>query len=317
MAVVLALMNKIAVIFPGQGSQSVGMGRDFYDRYPRARGVFEEADRTLNEPLSKLCFEGPSEELQLTANTQPALLTVSIAIWSLLHEVIQPAFVAGHSLGEYTALVAAGAFRFADAVRLVRSRGTFMQEAVAVGQGAMLAVLGVEPEKVQALCDEAAEGMVLAPANFNSPGQIVIAGHAEAVKRAAEIAPRLNIKRTIPLAVSAPFHCALMKPAQTRMMPLLKEQIFHPLKFPLVTNVDATIIHTGDEARSGLIRQIPNPVKWMQSIDTLLKEEVDTFVEVGPGKVLTGLVKKISRDVQTYNVESVEDYEQLRAKYQS
>jgi len=310
-------MPKIAIIFPGQGSQAVGMCRDFYDRYPRARGVFEEADRVLNHPLSNLCFEGPSEELQLTANTQPALLTASSAIWSLLHEVIQPAFVAGHSLGEYSALVAAGALRFADAVRLVRRRGEFMQQAVPVGQGAMLAILGAEPAQVEELCKQASAGQVLSPANYNSPGQIVIAGHSEAIRRAAELAPSLNIKRTIPLAVSAPFHCALMKPAQENLMPYLKDQSFLPLKMPLVSNVDAKIVRTPEEARDALIRQIPSPVMWWQSVELLIQEGVDTFVEVGPGKVLTGLVKKISRNVQILNVESVDDYEQLRAKYQS
>jgi [acyl-carrier-protein] S-malonyltransferase len=293
------------------------MGRDFYDTYPRARGVFEEADRTLNEPLSKLCFEGPSEELQLTANTQPALLTVSIAVWSLLHEVIQPDYVAGHSLGEYTALAAGGAFRFTDALRLVRRRGQLMQQAVPVGQGAMLAVLGAEPEKVEALCTEAAQGLVLSPANFNSPGQIVIAGNAEAVRRAEELAAKFGIKRTIPLAVSAPFHCALMNSAQEQMAPLLRQQVFHDLKIPLVSNVDAMIVRTGEGARDALIRQIPNPVKWRQSVEVLIREGVKTFIEVGPGKVLSGLVKKISRDVHVYNVENREAYEQLRAKYQT
>jgi [acyl-carrier-protein] S-malonyltransferase len=310
-------MAKIAVIFPGQGSQSVGMGRDFYDRYPRARGVFEEADRALKKPLSKLCFEGPQEELQLTENTQPGLLTVSIAIWSLLSEVLQPDFVAGHSLGEYTALTAAGALRFTDAVRLVRKRGEFMQQAVPVGQGAMLAVLGAEPERVEELCREAAQGQILSPANFNCPGQIVIAGNSEAIKRAAEMASAMGIKRTIPLAVSAPFHCALMKPAQENMMPLLTEQQFFPLKFPIVTNVDAAFTQLPEQARDALIRQIPNPVRWWQSIEVLIREGVATFIEVGAGKVLTGMIRKISRDVQTFNVENVDDYEQLRAKYKS
>ena len=310
-------MAKIAVVFPGQGSQNVGMGRDFYDRYPRARGVFEEADRALKRPLSKLCFEGPQEELQLTENTQPGLLTVSIAIWSLLNEVLQPDFVAGHSLGEYTALTAAGALRFSDAVRLVRRRGEFMQQAVPVGQGAMLAVLGAEPEKVEALCNEAAQGQILSPANFNCPGQIVIAGHSEAIRRAAEMAPAMGIKRTIPLAVSAPFHCALMKPAQENMMPVIQEQTFYPLKFPLVTNVDASVAQLPERVRDALIRQIPNPVLWWQSIDLLIREGVNTFIEVGAGKVLTGMIRKVSRDVQTFNVENVDDYEQLRAKYQS
>jgi [acyl-carrier-protein] S-malonyltransferase len=293
------------------------MGRDFYDRYPSARGIFDEADRVLNQPLSKLCFEGPPDELQLTANTQPALLTVSIAIWSLLQEVITPSFAAGHSLGEYSALAAAGVLRFGDAVKLVRRRGEFMQQAVPVGQGAMLAVLGVEPEKVERLCADAAQGQVLSPANYNSPGQIVIAGHTEAVRRAAEMAPQLGIKRTIPLAVSAPFHCALMKPAQESMIPFLQDQEFQQPKVPLVSNVDAKIIQTGEQARDALIRQIPNPVRWWQSMETILKEGVTTVIEVGPGKVLTGMMKKISRDVQCFNVESVEDYEQLRAKYQS
>ncbi len=310
-------MAKIAVVFPGQGSQNVGMGRDFYDRYPRARGVFEEADRALKRPLSKLCFEGPQEELQLTENTQPGLLTVSIAIWSLLNEVLQPDFVAGHSLGEYTALTAAGALRFSDAVRLVRRRGEFMQQAVPVGQGAMLAVLGAEPEKVEALCNEAAQGQILSPANFNCPGQIVIAGHSEAIRRAAEMAQAMGIKRTIPLAVSAPFHCALMKPAQENMMPVIQEQTFYPLKFPLVTNVDASVAQLPERVRDALIRQIPNPVLWWQSIDLLIREGVNTFIEVGAGKVLTGMIRKVSRDVQTFNVENVDDYEQLRAKYQS
>jgi len=280
------------------------MGRELAEKYPAARAVFDEADQALGFSISKMCFEGSEEDLKLTANTQPAILTCSVAVFRVLAEKgLSPDFVAGHSLGEYSALVAAGALKFADAVQLVRKRGTYMQEAVPAGVGAMAAIMGLSPAVVADACKRAAEGEVCSAANLNSPEQTVISGHAAAVKRAVEIASQLGAKRAVILAVSAPFHSALMMPAQTKLENDLEQSAFGPLRVPLVTNVDADTIETGDEAREALIRQVTMPVRWQESIRLLIDEGVGTFVEAGPGRVLTGLLRQIERSVSTLNVE--------------
>ncbi len=297
-------MGKVAFVFPGQASQYPGMGKELAENYPSARAVFDEADKALGFSISKMCFEGTEDELKLTANTQPAILTVSVAAFRVLAEKgISPDFVAGHSLGEYSALVAAGALKFADAVRLVRQRGTYMQEAVPAGQGAMAAILGISPAVVQDACKRAAEGEVCSAANLNSPEQTVISGHANAIKRAVEIASQSGAKRAVILPVSAPFHSALMMPAQEKLEKDLLATEFSDLQIPVVTNVDADTIRTADEARQALVRQVCLPVQWESSMRFLLDEDVRTFIEVGPGRVLTGIMRQIERSVTTLNVE--------------
>ncbi|HKM80008.1 MAG TPA: ACP S-malonyltransferase [Candidatus Acidoferrum sp.] len=297
-------MGKVAFMFPGQASQYPGMGKELAEKYPAARAVFAEADEALGFSISKMCFEGSEEELKQTANTQPAILTVSVAAYRVVAEKgLTPDFVAGHSLGEYSALVAVGALNFSDAVRLVRKRGQYMQEAVPAGLGGMAAIMGISPAVVQDACKRAAEGEICSPANLNSPEQTVISGHASAVKRAVEIASQLGAKRSMMLAVSAPFHSALMMPAQQKLEKDLRATSFADLQVPLVTNVDADTIRKGDEAREALIRQVTMPVRWEESMRLLLDEGVNTFLEVGPGRVLTGLMRQIERSVASLNVE--------------
>ena len=297
-------MGKLAFLFPGQASQYPGMGKDLAEKFPAARQVFEEADAVLGFPISKLCFEGPEESLKLTENTQPAIMTVSTAASRVLAERgIRPDYVAGHSLGEYSALVAAGSLQFRDAVRAVRNRGRYMQEAVPAGEGAMAAIMGLSPATVDQACKRAANGEVVSAANLNSPEQTVISGHAAAVKRAVEIASQMGAKRTVMLAVSAPFHSSLMMPAQERLEADLRRIEFAPLAVPLITNVDAEVITGGEEARTSLIRQVCLPVRWEESVRELISLGVTTFVEVGPGKVLSGLLRQIERSVHCLNVE--------------
>ena len=297
-------MGKVAFVFPGQASQYPGMGKELAEQYPAARAVFSEADQTLGFSISKMCFAGTEEDLKLTANTQPAILTCSVAVVRVLAEKgLAPDFVAGHSLGEYSALVAAGALKFADAVQLVRRRGSYMQEAVPAGVGAMAAIMGLSPAVVADACKRAAKGEICSAANLNSPEQTVISGHASAVKRAVEIASQLGAKRAVILAVSAPFHSALMAPAQEKLEKDLRQTEFAVLRVPLVTNVDADTIASGDEAREALIRQVIMPVRWEESVRLLIDEGVNTFVEVGPGRVLSGLLRQIERSVATLNVE--------------
>lgn len=283
-----------AWIFPGQGSQAVGMGRDLAEAYPEARAVFAEADAVLGFELSRLCFEGPAEELQLTANQQPALVATAVAAARALgRNGRQPELVAGHSLGEYSALVVAGALELADALRLVRRRGELMQAAVPVGVGAMAAILALDPQKVLAIAAEAAQGEVCSVANWNSPQQTVIAGHASAVARAIEAAKAAGARRAVLLPVSAPFHCALMSPAREGLAPMLAATTFRDPTVPVVVNVDATPVRDGAALREALVRQIENPVRFVESITWMAGAGVSSFVEVGPGQVLAGLVKRI------------------------
>jgi [acyl-carrier-protein] S-malonyltransferase len=297
-------MGKVAFLFPGQASQYSGMGKELAGKYPLARAVFDEADGALGFSISKMCFEGTEDELKLTANTQPAILTCSVAAFRVLAEKgVAPDYVAGHSLGEYSALVAAGSLKFGDAVRLVRNRGTYMQEAVPAGVGAMAAIMGLSPAVVADACKRAANGEVCAPANLNSAEQTVISGHAGAVKRAVEIASQLGAKRAVMLGVSAPFHSVLMTPAQERLEQDLRATEFAKLQMPLVTNVDADTTTSGEEAREALVRQVSMPVRWGESVRLLIDEGATTFVEVGPGRVLTGLLRQIERSVAALNAE--------------
>jgi [acyl-carrier-protein] S-malonyltransferase len=294
----------IAFLFPGQGSQRVGMGRAFAEAEPVARATFDEADAALGVPLSRLCFDGPEAELTLTENTQPAILTVSVAIARVLEaRGWRPDFYAGHSLGEYSAHVAAGTIAFPDAVCTVRARGRYMQEAVPVGAGAMAAILGLDADAVAAVCAEAAQGEVVSPANLNAPGQVVIAGSAGAVQRAGALAKAAGAKRVIPLSVSAPFHCALMKPAEDRLAPELRALAVQAPRRPVVANVDAEPKRDGAAAIEALVRQVSGAVRWEAVVRRLASEGVRTYVEVGPGTVLAGLVRKIDRDARVASLE--------------
>ena len=303
-----------AIVFPGQGSQAPGMGKDLAENFAVARQVFEEADDALGFAISRLCFDGPAEDLELTENTQPAILTVSVAAFRALREagIEAPAFVAGHSLGEYSALVAAGSLNLTDAVRTVRARGRYMQEAVPVGTGAMAAAIGGDLEAIERICAEAAGDQVCSIANINAPNQVVIAGNTEAVDRAVELLSGVA-RKVVKLKVSAPFHCALMKPAQDRLAADLERLNFSAPAMPVVTNVDARATTAPDELRDALVRQVSAPVRWVESMQLLVEQGVDRFVEAGPGKVLSGLMRQINRDVKMLNVEDAASLETTRA----
>ena len=298
---------SLAYIFPGQGSQHPGMGKNLAENFPAAARLFEELNDALQFSLSTLCFQGTPEELQLTENTHPAILAASVATLRAMQAegLPRPDYVAGHSLGEYSALVAASSLTPASAVETVRARGRYMQEAVPVGTGAMAAVIGAQLEVIEQACAEASQDQVCAPANINSASQVVIAGHDEAVDRASELLRSRGAKRVMKLKVSAPFHSALMMPAQERLSFDLERVSFSDLDVPLVTNVDAAIVRQGTQARESLVRQVSSPVRWLESMELLIGEGVDTFVEVGPGKVLTGLMRHISREVKCLHVEDV------------
>lgn len=303
----------IAFIFPGQGSQYAGMGKDLVDNFPVASQVFEEANDALGFDLASLCYNGPEDDLKLTANTQPAILTTSVAALRVLEAEagLSPAFAAGHSLGEYSALVCAGALSFADAVVTVRQRGTFMQEAVPVGTGSMAAILGLDLEKLDAVCSDAAQGEVVSPANYNSDGQVVIAGHTEAVARAVELSKERGAKRAMLLPVSAPFHCSLMAAAGERLADVLADIPVNEMALPIVTNVEATPNQEASRVRDLLVRQVCAPVRWRETIACMVGLGVERYVEVGPGKVLAGLVKRMAKGSTIQNVQNVADVKAL------
>lgn len=304
----------IAFLFPGQGSQKVGMGKALADAFPMCRDTFAEADAALGEPLSQIIFEGPEDRLVLTENAQPAILAVSIAAFRLLSSRgIAPAYVAGHSLGEYSANVAAGTFGFDDALRMVRRRGQYMQEAVPVGTGAMSAILGLDADAVARACEEGADGEVVSPANLNGAGQIVIAGSRDAVARAGERAKTLGARRVVPLPVSAPFHCALMKPAQDRLAPELRALRVADPRVPVVANVDGMPKRDARAAIDALVAQVSAPVKWQAVVERLASEGVTTYVEVGPGSVLSGLVRKIHREATSISFGGPDDLAAVEA----
>ena len=305
--------HNTAFVFPGQGSQYAGMGRDIAEKYPTARRVFDDIDRALGFSISRVCFEGPEDQLKLTENTQPAILAVSSAIHAVLEDLgaTRRDLVAGHSLGEYSAIVSVGGLTAPDAAKIVRARGKFMQEAVPVGSGAMAALIGPTPEQALEICEEAANGDVVSVANINAPGQIVIAGTKAAVDRAIEIAKKKGVRRALPLPVSAPFHCALMKPAEERLKPILDDAPIHDLWLALVSNVDASPIGTATAVRNALIRQVASPVRWVESVQKMISMGVRKFVEVGPGSVLTGLIKRIDSSVELVNVSDVESIERF------
>jgi len=305
---------RVAFVFPGQGSQKVGMGQALAAAFPEARAVFAEADEALGFPLSRLCFEGPEADLQLTANTQPAILVTSVAAFRVLQaKGVQPEWVAGHSLGEYSALVAARSVALRDAVVAVRRRGEYMQEAVPAGEGAMAAVIGLEPSAVEQACREAAHGQVVSPANLNAPHQVVIAGHAAAVDRAVEACKAAGARKAVRLSVSAPFHCALMAPAQARLAADLARVPFRDAEVPLVNNVDARLVRSAAECREGLVRQVSAPVRWQEGVELLARLSANSFVEVGPGAVLAGLVRRIAKGAKALHVEDPASLEKTLA----
>lgn len=315
-------MSKSIFLFPGQGSQYVGMGKDFYENFSIVKHIFEEAEDALNIKLKKLCFEGPESDLKLTSNTQPAVLTVSVAAYKVLAQEtdIRPSLLAGHSLGEYSALVVSQVLKFSDAVRLVRLRGQAMQEAVPVGKGAMAALIGAEANSAKALCDEVSKkgGSFVSVANYNGGGQVVISGESPAVKRAVEMAPSKGIKRAIMLEVSAPFHCKLMEPAAKKMSEFFERHsrdsgnLFSKIQIPYIANVDAQI-YSGDPAhvKDLLVQQIPNSVRWEESMQRLSEQSIEAAYEVSPGKVLSGLLKRINKDIPIFSIQSVSDIKAL------